>query len=197
MISPSRFELIQKNHGQYASWAVWADEGSKPKDNIGDLSIFEVQNRKALLNQLNPNVILVGLNISRRLLKPFGNFHDARPHAMDFKLRYALKGTSLWGGYMTDIIKDFEQKASGKMMDYLRRNKDFELANVVKFRQELRDLGDLNVDKPTIFAFGNDAFKVLDRNLGDEFTVIKLPHYSKYISKEGYRAEIQSIIAEL
>ncbi len=94
---------------------------------------------------------------------------------------------------MTDIIKDFEQKASGEMMDYLRSNKVFEAENIEKFREELRDLG---VDKPTILAFGNDAFKVLTRNLGDEFALIKLPHYSKYIGKEDYRAEIESIIGK-
>ena len=55
MISPSRFELIRKKHGQYASWAIWADEGTNPKDNIGDLTIFNDENQKALLRQLNPN----------------------------------------------------------------------------------------------------------------------------------------------
>ena len=34
---------------------------------------------------------------------------------------------------MTDIIKDFEQKVSGKLMKYLRDNKDFEKSNIDKF----------------------------------------------------------------
>ena len=42
---------------------------------------------------------------------------------------------------MTDIIKDFDQKASGKVMSFLRKNPAFEQENVAFFRQEMSDLG--------------------------------------------------------
>jgi len=190
MIDQVKFKLIKEKYGHHASWAVWVDGSEKPKNNIGDLSIFETEEEDDLLRQLKPDVVLVGLNISRRIQFPLGNFHDGRAHSQDYKLRYALKGSSLWGAYMTDIIKDFEQKASGKMMAYLRSEKSFEKDNVEKFREELRDLG---VDQPTLIAFGEDAFKVLTRNLGEHYYVWKVPHYSKYISKEKYREEIGSI----
>ena len=81
------FEFIKKKYGYYSSWAIWADGGEKPKDNVGDLSIFDINTNAELLQQLNPNVILVGLNISRGNIKaPLANFHDARPQAMDFKI---------------------------------------------------------------------------------------------------------------
>ena len=77
MIDQAKFELIKAKYGHYASWAVWADSSGKPKDNIGDLSIFEIGVRDSLLRQLKPDIVLVGLNISsRRIQFPLGNFHD-------------------------------------------------------------------------------------------------------------------------
>jgi hypothetical protein len=101
MIDQARFELIKEKYGHYASWAVWTDGKSKPKENVGELGVFEIDNNTALLKQLDPNVVLIGLNISRRVQFPLGNFHDGRPGSMDYKIRYALKGTTLWGAYMT------------------------------------------------------------------------------------------------
>jgi len=96
---------------------------------MGDISFFE-NPKEEFLATLNPEVILVGLNISRPIKRPFGNFHPNYSEAQDYKLRHALYETEWWGGYLTDIIKDFEEKVSGKMMDYLRRNPDFEQANI-------------------------------------------------------------------
>ena len=35
------FEKIKKLYGDYASWAIWAEEGDKPKSNMDNLSIFD------------------------------------------------------------------------------------------------------------------------------------------------------------
>jgi len=191
MIDQTKFDLVKKKYGHYASWAIWADEGVKPKDNVGDLSVFDIDNNAGLLQQLNPNVILVGLNISRRIEIPLANFHDARSQAMDFKIRYALWDSPFWGAYMTDIIKDFEQKASGKVMSYLRTDKPFEEENVKVFREEINDLGIAN---PTIISFGRDAHTVLNRNFKNEYEIFKIPHYSNYSGKEKYREEVRSIL---
>lgn len=192
MIDQIKFEFIKEKYGHYASWAIWADAGEKPKDNVGDLSVFDIKNNAGLLQQLNPNIILVGLNISREIIKdPLANFHDARPKGMDFKIRFALRGTSLWGAYMTDIIKDFNQKESGKVMSYLRTNKPFEKENARLFREEINDLGSHN---PTIIAFGGDAHTVLTRNFTNEYKIFKIPHYSKYCKKETYRDEVRCIL---
>jgi hypothetical protein len=193
MIDQATFNLIKEKHGRYASWAVWTDGIRKPKENVGDLTVFNVEKNVTLLTHLNPNLVFVGLNISRSIVSPFGNFHDARPSSMDYKIRYALKGTVLWGAYMTDIIRDFEQKASGKMMAYLRKDKVFERSNVEQFRAEL---GDLHVDQSTLIAFGQDAFNILTRNLAERYDIWKVPHYSNYISKEIYRQQIQAILQE-
>jgi len=191
MFDQTKFEFIKKKYGHYASWAIWADEGEKPKDNVGDLSVFDIRNNVELLQQLNPNIILVGLNISRIIEVPLANFHDARSQAMDFKIRYALKGSPFWGAYMTDIIKDLEQKVSGKVMSYLRTDKPFEEKNVKTFREEINDLG---IDNPTIIAFGGEAHSVLTRNFKNEYKIFKIPHYSNYRSKEKYREEVKCIL---
>lgn len=193
MFDNEQFSLIKGKHGHYASWAVWAREGDKPKANIGDLAVFDLGNNPGLLKQLKPNVILVGLNISRRIETPLANFHDARPQAMDFNIRFAFKGTSLWGSYMTDIIKGFEQKVSGKMMAYLKANPRFERQNADRFRLEA---GSLGIENPTVVAFGCDAHKILCRNFMGEYRILLLPHYSNYGSKEKYREEVLAILKE-
>lgn len=189
MIEQERFGLIIKKYGHYASWAIWAASGKKPKDNMDDLSIFEAPNVLSLLGQLNPNVIFVGLNISRKIEKPLANFHG--PNGGAYKIRYALSSSPFWGAYMTDIIKDFEQKACGKVMSYLRKNKTFEEENIRSFRQEINDLG---VSNPNIVAFGVNAYTILKRNFKNEFKICKIPHYSNYISKENYREAVKSIL---
>ena len=191
MIDRKRFDLIKEKYGNVASWAIWSDEDEKPKSNIGDLTILDSDINKNLLSQINPNVVLVGLNISRGVIKiPFANFHDKRPEATDYKIRFAFRDSPYWGGYMTDIIKDFDQKSSGKMVAFLRKNKPFEEENIRTFRQELNDIGAIN---PTLIAFGNDTFNILNRNFKSEFTILKVPHYANYTSKEKYREQVKEI----
>lgn len=190
MVDHRTFELMKAKYGHYASWAVWAESNGRPKDNVGDLRVFDLDHNHDLLDQLNANIVLVGLNISRKIQAPLGNFHDPRPASMDFKLRHALAGTQLWGAYMTDIIKDFEQLASGDTMAYVRKNRGFEQDNIDLFRSELEHLG---VTKPTLIALGRDAHEILSQNLGGTHHLLKATHYSHYISKEDYRKEITTL----
>jgi hypothetical protein len=191
MISLEQFFEIRERFGHFGSWAVWADGGTKPKDKVSDLSVLNPKLNPKLLNTLHGNSVLFGLNISRPIDRPFGNFHDSRPMATDFKIRYALKNTCYWGSYMTDIIKDFEEKASGNMMQFLRKNPDFEKENVEIFRDEIKVLG---FSKPVLVAFGKDAERIARRNLGEEFRIIGIPHYANYISKENYRSQVTELL---
>ena len=191
MITREKFDFIKDKYAYCASWAIWSDEDEKPKSNIGDLTILDPNINKNLLSQLNPNVVLLGLNISRGDIKiPFANFHDKRPEATDFKIRFAFRGSPFWGGYMTDIIKDFEQKISGDVDRYLRRNPSFVEKNIQTFRQELIDIG---ATDPTLIAFGNITYDILERNLKDEFKILKVPHYANYTNKEKYREQVKKI----
>ena len=192
MISQNQFNFIKSKYQYWSSWAIWADQGDTPKSNVGDLSVLDPNTNPKLLPTLNPNIALVALNISRGdITLPFGNFHDARSEATDYKIRYATNDTPLWGAYMTDIIKDFEEKISGKVKSYLRENRDFEKENVDFFVQELTDIGATN---PTLIAFGNESYDILKRNLNNEFKIHKIPHYANYSSKEKYRMQIKEVM---
>ena len=185
MISKEHYEEIASKYAEYASWAVWADEREKPKSNIGDMSIFDLSKNPNLLDILNPCVIMVGLNFSRSVEKmPFINFHDKRPQGQDYKIRYAFRGTPFYGGYMTDIIKGFEEKVSGNVLSYLKNNKDFELKNIMLFEQEIKDL---RCEDPIIIAFGNITYDILNKHFQNKFRIKKVMHYSQQISKENYR----------
>jgi hypothetical protein len=99
MIDIRHLELIKQKHGGYASWAVWKDVAKKPKSNMGDMTIFDLDSNPALLEVLKTNFIMVGLNISRSFSEPFRNFHDASATANDFKIRYAFQNTQYSGAY--------------------------------------------------------------------------------------------------
>ena len=185
MITEEHYKEICDKYGEFASWAVWINEELKPKSNIGDMSIFDLEKNPTLLVTLNPNVIMVGLNFSRTIEKiTFVNFHDKRPQGQDYKIRYAFRATEFYGAYMTDIIKDFEDKISGNVLYYLKLNKEFELANVRLFEQEIKDLKCVN---PLIIAFGNITYDLLNKHFGRKYTIKKVMHYSQQISKEKYR----------
>ena len=190
-ITKEQFKKIKSKYQYLSSWAIWANEGETPKSNVGDLSVLDPQKNKNLLEQLNTEVVFVALNISRGdIIIPFGNFHDSKPEATDFKIRFAFKDTPYWGGYMTDIIKDFEEKISGKVKTFLSNNKDFEKQNVDYFIKELEYIGSIN---PTLVAFGNEVHNILMRHLEGKYEIIKVPHYANYINKEKYRDQVRSI----
>ena len=188
MITKEHYIEIQDKYGEFASWAIWTNEVISPKSNIGALSIFNLDKNPNLLKILNPNVIMVGLNFSRTIeKKAFVNFHDKRPQGQDYKIRYAFRDTEFYGAYMTDIIKDFEEKISGNVLQYLRDNKEFELMNVNLFEQEIADL---KCSDPLIIAFGNITFDILNKHFGQKYRIKKVMHYSQQISKENYKATV-------
>jgi len=154
MMNEKQFESIKQKHGGYASWAVWAYAGAKPKSNMGDMSIFDLDLNPALMGVLQNDVIMVGLNISRPFCEPFRNFHDSNPRANDFKIRYAFQNTEYYGAYMTDIIKDFAMTKSEDMLRHLKAHPSLIPQNVAKFWEELWDL---NSKSPTILAFAPPA----------------------------------------
>ena len=193
MMDIEKFEFIKKKYGHVASWAVWKEVGETPKSNMGDLNILDPQQNPNLLSQLKPDVFFVGLNISMNLSdeKPFRNFHPAGSrarYAQDYKTRFALKDTELWGGYMTDIIKDHVELQGQTVRKYLNENPDVEEKHIEIFRKELKDLG---MENRIIIAFGAEVYRILTKNnLHDEFNIVPVTHYSHRIRKEIYREEV-------
>lgn len=164
--------------------AIWAVETDRPKSNMGDLSIFE---DNSVLKQLNPNNILVAYNFSvdGKVLHPWENFHGENGEA--YKLRYALRDTALWGAYMTDIIKDFVDPDAESVTEYLKENPQVLIQNIERFEKEVADLG---VNSPRLYALGNDVFEILKTHLSSRFRIHKITHYAWQRSKEQYREKI-------
>ena len=191
MITRKKFDFIKENYGQYASWAVWAEQEEKPKSKMGDLTILDPDINENLLSELNPEVVLVALNFSLDVKhEPWGNFHSNRPHATDYKTRFALKGSTLWGGYMTDIIKNYPEKESGDVSIYLKLHREFEQKNIKFFRKELKDIG---ANNPLLVAFGNEVNNVLNRNITD-LEILKIPHYASHQGVVQYREEVSKLL---
>jgi len=159
---------------------------------MGDISIFDLDSNPRLLELLKTNIVMVGLNISsdsRLLPEPFRNFHDPSPRANDFKIRYAFHDTEYYGAYMTDIIKHVGMINSKDLLTHVRAHPALIRENIEMFRDELRDL---NCTGPAILAFGAGAYDILHNNLKrDEYSrLIKLTHYSHYVSKEKYKERV-------
>ena len=125
------------------------------------------------------------MNFSRTTeTKVFVNFHNKCTKSQDFKIRYAFRETEFYGAYMTDIIKNFEEKISENVSSYLKKNKEFELKNIKLFEQEIIDL---KCSDPLIIAFGNITYNILNKHLGQKYRIKKVMHFSQQISKENYK----------
>lgn len=180
---------IKNKYGHMCSFAIWKkiDPTQKPKYGVGDISHFDnIEN----LN-INKNIVLVGLNISGKgaIDKPFSNFHSSKSSAHDYKIRFATENTIFSGAYMTDIIKDYEELMSGKVMKYLNSNPNIKKENIESFELELKELGSIN---PVIISFGNSSFKIL-QSLKNKYRIFKVPHYSSCVSKEKLRDAFMEI----
>ncbi len=195
MVDRATFDRTKQRHGLYASWADWATPTDRPKSNIGDMRVLDPDQNPSLLNILRSDVIMLGLNVSGRLLpEPLRNFHDPSPMGQDYKIRYAFAGHAYYGAYMTDFIKEVQMVKSTELLRHLRANPSVVRENVERLYQECDDLG---CDTPTILTFGADTYRLvaeaLPRNRCSR--LIGLKHYSHYISKEKYREDVLGLIA--
>ena len=187
MITPEQYKLIRAKHGEYGSWAVWADSTGKPKSNMGLLTPFD---NPKICQQLKSNVVMVALNFSRPVVPiPFANFHDANPRAQDYKIRYAFQGTACGGAYMTDVIKRHVDVASASVMGYLKTHPHVVTQNLEIFREELADL---RAERPLILAFGVQTHHLLAAGLkkSEYAQLVKLTHYSHQISQADFKQQV-------
>ncbi len=192
MITKDQYETMKSEFGMISSWAIWAPEVNTPKSGVGDLSVFE---RSDLLEVLNPDYVFVGLNCSStHIPKPgspsiriWGNFHSTdnrRQH--DYKLRYALKDTPYWGGYITDIIKHHAEVDSSKVSRFLSAHPEVVRENIALFEREIEILG----TTPVLVALGGKVHEILTSYVDHKYKIIKVKHYSYTIGKEDYRREM-------
>tara|TARA_B100000029_G_C17137310_1_gene801037 strand:- start:25 stop:612 length:588 start_codon:yes stop_codon:yes gene_type:complete len=193
LITKEKFDFIKEKYGKHASWAIWAEQGKLPKSNMGDMSVLDPNINTNLFAELNPEIILIGLNFAEDIdHESWEVFHKYRPQGTDFKTRFALKNTKWWGAYMTDILKDYPEKHSQKVNSHLKKHPELEEENIRRFYQEIKDVGSKD---PLLVAFGNIVYEILKRNM-DDFKITKIPHYAHYMSKEKYREEVKKVILE-
>jgi len=199
VISRAQFETVRKEMGGHTSWAVWSPEGARPKSNVGDLSIFNDEEKlTTTLKKLNPDIVLAGLNGSTGDITetsgviPFSNFHSDWSRATDFKIRFATIGTALEGAFMTDIIKHHYETDSNVVGRDLRTNPDYERMKVEEFFKEITILS----PSPIIFAFGGMGYELIQKYNNNRFKVYKLFHYAFTMSKEKFREETIGTLRE-
>lgn len=173
MITKEMFENIRNKYGDYSSWAIW-QEGNNSIFNKDKQSIFDPD--RIDLTELKPNIVLVGLNVSRPLTDgDFCNFHDARPQSKDSILRNILNKPPFRGAYMTDIVKGVQNAKSSEVVKILNKTIGAKEKIIKAFEDELNCLG---VQNTLIVAFGNDAHDILHEALWIKYNIEIVTHYS-------------------
>lgn len=196
-ITRERFEMIRKNHGEYASWAIWNEPNEGDKRLSGGMNepVFESISDE-ILTHLKPQYVFIGYNWSTGSVDELMNFHSVDQHIG--KLRYALRDSPFWGAYLTDVIKFYSNPDSKETEEYLKAHPELEKESIDILRREIHDLG---VENPTLIAFGRKAFKVLNRNLKGEYKIIQITHYSHQIERpvgENYKQKVmKKLVHEL
>lgn len=171
---------------------MWAPAGDKPKSNVGDLSIFNSEEKiSAILPKLKPDIVLAGLNGANgdgaidENVRDFSNFHSHWHRATDYKVRHALAGTPLEGAFMTDVIKNHFETDSNVVARHLREDPAYEREKVEEFFSEITSIS----ESPTVFAFGGMAYGLIQKYNNDRFRVFQLYHYAFTMGKKKFREE--------
>ena len=190
MVNIDNFKKLEKEYGIYGSWAIWTEPDVSPKSNTGDMSWVNDD----LHEKVGTGFVFVGLNCAdghgnqnQDGKIKWKNFHSDYRFQNDYKLRFALKETPYWGSYITDIIKDYFETDSSKVALSIKKNPEFVQKNIKLFERELELIGHKN---PVIVAMGGASYNILQRYLGDRYTVIKVKHYAYRISKDKYREQV-------
>lgn len=195
MISQNAYKTLKRKYGIVSSWAVWSSPQQTAKSNTSDMSWLE---EGGLLDVLDTGFVFIGLNVSSAygdILSASGqfwtNFHSGYRYQNDYKLRYALMNTRYWGSYMTDVIKYFPEVDSGKVKQHIKSHPDVVGHNIETLKEELGYLQPNSV----LVAMGHVVYRILLKNFGDEYRIVKIPHYSMHISKEKYREIVLSCLS--
>ena len=184
-----KLNLIKSKYGGVASWAIWAASGS---GDTSDVSIFDLRSDNVALRKLHTKYVLVALNISGQIKIPFGNFHGG---PRDFMLRDALNGTPLEGAYLTDLLKNYEDKSSAAVVRHFKKNTDEFNLQIADFLEELIDVG--ANQRTTLIALGEGVYQLLQM-ASVNYKVEKLRHYSfPAHSKKSYRQEVRQLLTRL
>jgi hypothetical protein len=90
---------------------------------------------------------------------------------------------------MTDLIKEVVMLKTSDLRRHLVANPTLVGENV---RQLLQEFDDLGCQAPTLITFGNDAHRLAVQHVPSRrySRLVRVTHYSHYISKESYREQV-------
>lgn len=195
MIDKVTYDTMKSAYGSVGSWAVWRmpKNGEGPTARTGDLSIFDEPD---IASKLNNRFVFLGLNLSEQdsplTNADWRNFHSVdNRRQRDYKLRYALHGTSFWRAYMTDALKGIRKTDSAEVMKWVRNNPDVVKTQMNALRKEISTLG----GSPILVAMGGKCRAILSYHLAD-FKIVGIMHYSAYINQERYRERVLEALAD-
>jgi hypothetical protein len=100
----------------HASWAVWGPldrDPAEPFTRASDIGFPEVRDAD-LEPLLTRRAVFVGLNPGNGFAPdrgPWANWHHG-PRSNDHLIAEALRGTPLWGSYMTDLVQTIESDSA-------------------------------------------------------------------------------------
>lgn len=171
-----QFEKLRRKFGKDASWAIWSEEKSR----FGDTTIIEEN-----WQELKPNVVMVGLNISKLVNKCWSNFRSRHGGSNDRKLRYAFNWSPYRGAYMTDLLKGIIKPNSALIMRDIRAGEIKVAKEISKFKVEMQMLG---AGKDTLFVlWGRITSKLFKEHLGLRYpNHLACPHYSSWGSDQQW-----------
>jgi hypothetical protein len=180
-ISKPNFQILEEKYGGFSSWAIWDPADPRCTDIIRE-SIAE----------LDPSVVMVGLNISAPLEHPWSNFHIGRN---DRKLIHAFNQGRFRGSYMTDIVKG-EVEVNSANIDQRIRSGDLDIdRHVHDFVMEMNDIG---ADANSLFIlFGGLVSGLFSKHLSQAYPRhVACQHYAVYGSRESWSSETLTKLAD-
>ncbi len=181
-ISSERFQFLENKYGDVASWAIWDPNNRK------DPTII-----RRNVDDLNPSLVMVGLNISASLPNKWSNFHIG---PKDGKLMQAFNTEPYRGAYMTDLIKYEIEANSANIMSLIRDGAIDPTKHAASFKEEMADVG---ANRETLFiVFGGLASNLFKKHLVQDFPRwISVRHYSDRVSAEAWAIETLSRISPI
>lgn len=152
-MNKKKYLQIKERYYLDSSWAIWDET------NIRNVGVIEKH-----LTDLNPHVILVGLNPARKedIDQSWKNFHVGRN---DYRLMRAFNRSDFRGAYMTDFVKGVHTpQANDIRLELIGDRLEYHLN---EFKKELELLGNKNYFI-LLFTMNNDIIEPFKEMFSDE-----------------------------
>ena len=197
-----KYQLLKKEFGSLASWALWDKACGNPKsrENVGSMNW--AKDEKKLIKKIKTKFVFVAFNGSSLHDGKTGhgqdvfwsNFHSSYKYGRDHKLRFAILEGDAEGSYITDLIKNDKSKTAKERVNKYKKNRALLKKHVDTLKKEIELL--CGVKKPCLIALGHDTEIFLKQTLEkDGYKVFYLPHYSATTPKfDDYKKLLKEIL---